>query len=608
MLSFGMVRSSLLALAVLLPMSTMANAQKKSNSKTETPIPADLQKFLDQREANKDERMEWWRDARFGLFVHWGLYAVPAGTYDGKRIPGIGEWIMLRRKIPVDTYADYAKEFNPVKYDPDAWVRLVKEAGMKYIIITAKHHDGFALFDSAVTDYDVVDATPYKKDLLVPLAEACRKHGIKLGFYYSQSQDWHHPGGATAGIRAWDEKQKGSMDDYIRDIARAQVDELLSRNKDLAVLWWDTPGRMNRDRALALLPALKHTPNIITNNRLGGGFRGDTDTPEQHIPATGLGDRDFEVCMTMNGTWGFKSYDHNWKSQKHLIQNLVDIASKGGNYLLNVGPTAEGEIPAPSIERLKAVGVWMKVNGESIYGTQASPFSYLSWGRCTSKPGDDQSTLYLHVFNWPENGVLTLPKIANQAVSARLLAGNQTLEVTRSGDDLQIAVPADAPNTISSTIALTVKGQPQVGYVFPVQQADQSVLVLAESMLIHNPAYDSSEQIKVAEVKGAPTITNWISPRIGPEAIFKVSQAGDYEVSIKVRSASQSKLTIASGRKRKGQIKLQATIAPSNEFALQSLGTIHLSKGENRLRFTPDAKGWKPVELQSLELKPVSKP
>src|SRR5262245_12071520 len=218
-----------------------------------------------------DARMKWWREARFGMFIHWGVYAVPAGSYKGQPVQGIGEWIMNRGRIPVAEYRQFARQFNPVKYDPDAWVRLAKEAGMKYIVITSKHHDGFALFDSKVTDWDVVRATPYGKDLLKPLAEACRRHGLKLGFYYSQAQDWNHPGGAASGGH-WDTAQDGDMDAYLRQIAVPQVREVLSNYGPIAVLWFDTPVNMTPERAALFLPLLKLQPGLIVNNRLGGGF------------------------------------------------------------------------------------------------------------------------------------------------------------------------------------------------------------------------------------------------------------------------------------------------------------------------------------------------
>ncbi len=409
----------------------------------------------------RDARMGWWREARFGMFIHWGVYAVPAGIYQDKQIDGIGEWIMNRAKIPVAEYIEYAKRFDPVKYDPDAWVHLAKEAGMKYLVITSKHHDGFALFDSKVTDWDVVDATPYGKDLLKPLAEACRKHGIKLGFYYSQAQDWRHPGGAAAGGH-WDEAQEGSMDDYIRDIAVPQVREILTNYGPLAILWWDTPTDMNQERAEAFLPLLELQPGIITNNRLGGGVEGDFSTPEQHIPDTGIPGRDWEVCMTMNDTWGFKSWDDNWKSTQTLIHNLVDIASKGGNYLLNVGPTAEGEIPQPSIERLKEIGRWMQVNGEAIYDTQASPFQRPEWGRCTRKEQDGKTTLYLHVFDWPADGTLGVP-VSNNVIACYLLADRSREFSTIQGKEgLTVQLTGDAPDTICSVVGLEIKGKPEV--------------------------------------------------------------------------------------------------------------------------------------------------
>lgn len=411
----------------------------------------------------RDARMQWWREARFGMFIHWGVYSVPAGTYKGERIEGIGEWIMLKAKIPVEEYRQYAKQFNPVKYRPEQWVKLAKAAGMKYIVITSKHHDGFALFDSKVTDWDVVDATPYGKDLLKPLAEACRKHGMKLGFYYSQAQDWVHPGGAAARGGHWDPKQDGNMDEYIRNIAVPQIREILTNYGPVAILWWDTPVDMTKERANMLYPLTQLQPGIITNNRLGGEYAGDTDTPEQHIPDTGIEGRDWEVCMTMNNTWGYKSYDDNWKSTETLIRNLVDIASKGGNYLLNVGPTSEGLIPEPSVQRLKQIGAWMRVNGKAIYGTTASPFSNLPWGRCTKKTHKGKTVLYLHVFHWPTDGHLLVPGLMTRVKHAYLLAPPRVyLRTQATSEGVVVKVRKKAPDPISSTVVLELHGPVEV--------------------------------------------------------------------------------------------------------------------------------------------------
>src|SRR4030042_2170286 len=349
-----------------------------------------VQGTMAQKTLTKDERRQWWREARLGMFIHWGVYAVPAGTWDGRQIGGIGEWIMNRGKIPVADYQRIASDFNPVKYDPDAWVRMAKDAGMKYIVITSKHHDGFALFETRASKWNVVDHTAYGKDLLIPLAEACKKHGIRLGFYYSQAQDWNNPGGSAARrptkegwanpdsviIDAYTKENNGHWDpaqekrtfaEYIDAVSVPQVRELLTNYGELAVLWWDTPTNMTDEAATKLQSLLSLQPAIVTNDRLKRpNFPGHHKTPEQRIPnLADLDGTDWETCMTMNGTWGYKSYDHNYKTPQTLIRNLLDIASKGGNFLLNVGPTAEGEFPPESVEILKKIGQWMKIGRAS---------------------------------------------------------------------------------------------------------------------------------------------------------------------------------------------------------------------------------------------------
>jgi alpha-L-fucosidase len=572
-----------IALAALLLLAGLSAARAQT---AESPDP-----YANETKEQKDARMAWWREARFGMFIHWGVYAVPAGTYDGKQIPGIGEWIMNRGKIPCAVYQAYAKEFNPVKYDADAWVRLAKKAGMKYIVITSKHHDGFALFDSAVTEWDIAGATPYKKDLLAPLAEACRKHGLRLGFYYSQAQDWNHKGGAGNG---WDPSQHGSMDDYIRDIAVPQVKEILTKYGEgiPAVLWWDTPHNMNPERAKPLIALLKDKPGIIHNNRLGGGFRGDTETPEQHIPATGFKDRDWETCMTLNGTWGFKSYDHAWKSTETLVRNLIDIASKGGNYLLNVGPTAEGEIPAPSIERLEEVGKWMDQYGSAIYGTSATPFSKLPWGRCTQKPG----TLFLHVFDWPADGKLLVPGLRSQVKAVKLLGG-AALQAAATDDGVVISgLPATAPNAIASVIELTYAGALEVAKQLPGPDAKGVIALTAAQADIHNHLGGE------AKLEGEH-IGYWTSEKVTVTWTFKVAKDGNYTVKASAATTKPSAFTVSGGG-----AKLDARVDNTGDykkFQDFELGTLALKAGPQEIKVAPAAGKWTPVNLRTLTLTPA---
>ena len=445
-------------------------------SKSPTPVPDPdhpVSSVPGETKAQRDARMAWWREAKFGMFVHWGVYSVPAGYYKDKPVAGIGEWIMHKAKIPMTEYQAFAKDFTADKFDAAQFVSTAKNAGMKYIVITSKHHDGFAMFDTKVNGWNIVQATPFKQDPLKALADECRKQGIRLGFYYSQAQDWNNGGSSMGG--KWDEAQKHDMDDYIDKTAIPQITEILSNyGPDTpAVVWWDTPSGMSKERAERINAVInKLRPGLIQNNRLGGGIKGDTETPEQHIPPQGYPGRDWETCMTLNDTWGFKKDDQNWKPLQTIIRNLCDIASKGGNYLLNVGPDSHGEIPAESVKRLKDVGVWMKVNGEAIYGTTATPFgeelgketiavdgygkkrpasSGNVW-RATKKPGH----IYLIIYQWPADGTFTLPVVKEKLAGASLLA-DPSVKLTITQDDKGTTVsglPAAAPDANASVIDL----------------------------------------------------------------------------------------------------------------------------------------------------------
>ncbi len=559
--------------------------------------------YANETAAERDARMKWWREARFGMFIHWGVYSVPAGTYDGKRIGGIGEWIMCTGKIPMARYQEYAKQFDPEKFNAEDWVRTAKAAGMKYIVITSKHHDGFAMFDSKASDWNIVKATPFKRDPLKELAAACRKEGLRLGFYYSQAQDWNNGGSECSGL--WDPAQKHDMDDYIDKVAVPQVKEILTDYGPgiPAVLWWDTPCDMNPERAAKLIGLLKLKPGIIHNNRLGGGFPGDTETPEQEIPATGFKGRDWETCMTMNDTWGYKSYDHDWKPTETLVRNLVDIASKGGNYLLNVGPTSEGLIPAPSIERLKEVGAWMQMNGEAIYASSASPFKKLAWGRCTQKPGK----LYLHVFDWPADGRLRVP-LASAVTRAYLLADkSQALQVASDAEGKIVSLPSASPTPYAGVVVLEIAGQPELTAVATPRirpAADGSLTLKAgEAELM-------GDGIRVERRGGEDNVGFWTNPKDYVQWPATIAKAGAYEVVATFAcapGADGSRLQLRIGDQSWTGPEIPATQG-WEDFVTETAGTIEVQKAgpvNVELKVVEMPHG-AVANLRSLVLRPVN--
>lgn len=425
------------------------------------------------------QRMQWWNDARFGMFVHWGLYSIPAGRWGERSWNHSGaEWIQQKAGVPANVYQkELLPQFRPKPDFATAWAQLAKMAGCRYLVFTSKHHDGFALHDSPLTDFDAKDACG--RDVFEEIVEATRAEGLKVGAYHSLI-DWHHPQAyAGQGLPTVEGVSNDGRDNAIYvNYLHGQVKEIMSNYGSIDILWWDFSSEQCQGeswRAKELMALVrKYQPQIVMNNRLyrsaeagwpdnhdwSKGFYidpqyGDFCTPEQRIPANGIEGVYWETCMTMNKSWGYNQHDHAWKSSTILIRNLIDIVSKGGNYLLNVGPKADGSLPEESIERMKAIGEWMNRNGDAIYGTTASPYGKPAWGRYTQKPG----TLYAHIFEWPEDCELSIPLGNRQPSKVYILAdkGQEACPSRQTEKNLIIGLPADAPDPVATVVVIEYK-------------------------------------------------------------------------------------------------------------------------------------------------------
>ena len=432
------------------------------------------QKRSTKKRLSDDERMEWWRDSKFGMFIHWGASSIIGGERGPKIAGGGAEGAMDKLDYTIEDYEKFPKMFNPTLFDADAWVTMAKDAGMKYIVLTSKHHEGFGLWDSKVSDYDVMDVSPFKRDIIKELSEACKKQGIVFCFYYS-IVDWHHPQAQgnlypNYNISQHDDPSvvNPEFPEYYENYMKPQVGELLKNYGDIGVVWFDGDwiSDYTTEMGKDLYKYIRDIqPNTIVNNRVDKGrtgmdgmdnnpgeFAGDFGTPEQEIPDTGI-DSDWEACMTMNGTWGYKPSDNKWKSSKDLIQKLVDIVSKGGNFLLNIGPDGFGRFPSESIRRLKAMGEWTKKNGEAVYGATASPFKKPKWGRYTQK----DNVIYAHVFNWPKDGVLKLNKEIKVKKATVLTNPKTALTTIATSREVLVDVPMLAPDATVTVIKIELK-------------------------------------------------------------------------------------------------------------------------------------------------------
>ncbi|WP_372651831.1 alpha-L-fucosidase [Draconibacterium sp.] len=550
------------------------------------------------QQISDEERMEWWTDARFGMFIHWGIYSVPAGFYKGEPQKNSAEWIMNRGQIPVAEYAKFAELFNPTLFDAKEFVGLAKEAGMKYMVITAKHHDGFAMFHSKCNPFNVVDATPFGRDVMKELADECAKQGIKFGFYYSQAQDWSHPGGMGNN---WDKTmQRVSSDAYVMEKALPEVNQLLSDYGDIAIFWWDTPRAMTKE----VVDSLYHVttalqPAIITNDRLGDDYPGDHKTYERHMPKKKPEDKYWELCQPVSGSWGYRSDDQNFKSLETLIGNLANAASMGGNYLLNVSPTCLGTLSPKAVERMKGIGAWMDKNSEAIYETEASPCSKVDWGYITMKRAEGITKLYLHVFDW-EAGKITVP-IRNKSAKASLLTNSSKKFRTKVGEEgLTVQLSGKAPDEINSVIVLELADAPDAIEPKPFGQDDNGVV----AFMTESAEFENMHGLGVKYNSSKDCIGSWTNEHERVYWTFAIENPATFHVTAKTAGLKEAAFEVELNGQTQ-TVKIPAT-NDYGDFKPLEIGNFEITEpGNYKITFKPVQGNWAPVNLKDVVMTPV---
>ncbi len=558
-----------------------------------------------------EQRAKWFRHDRFGMFIHWGLYAQI----------GKGEWVQLTGKIPLEEYVKLRPKFNPDQFNAAEWVALAKRAGQKYIVITTKHHDGFCMFDSKLTDYSIMN-TPFGRDICKELADECRKQGIKLGFYYS-IMDWHHPD--YLPIRRWERGKRSTegakFDRYVKYM-EGQIRELMTNYGPIVALWfdggWEHKKPADKKAFKTIIDMARQLqPNILVNDRAAIG--GDYKTPEQQIPATGVLDKDgrpamWEACMTMTtghgsfaptAWWGYDKNEKVFKPTDELIHKLVDITSKGGNFLLNVGPEPSGRIRPEEAERLEAVGRWMSQYGESIYGTTASPFRMLPFfGRVTQKG----NRFYVHVFDWPADRKLVLPGLEDLPTRARLL-GRRVKRVgvrrlSRDGNDaVVLTVPRKASDPIDSVIALDFDAPPVVKPLV-IRPDKRGKLELSAAYAEIRAKH--GQRARPRSERGRTYVGNWSNPQDRVVWCFTMPEAGTYRVKLDARVAAEA----AIGQRVAIRVGKRRLIAKITKDGVAVEGTLDIPAGDQELLVRlMDAKRTGPpiIDLFGVTLTPVKK-
>jgi alpha-L-fucosidase len=484
----------------------------------------------EQTKTANEQKVKWFREAKFGMFIHWGLFSQQAGIYNEKRYYGVSEWIQQRAKIPALEYEKYAKDFNPSQFNAEEWVAVAKASGIKYIVITAKHHDGFAMYQSMVSAFNVVDATPFKRDPMKELVAACKKAGIKLGFYYSQFQDWHEPNG---GGNVWDfEKKNKDYKQYYASKAVPQIKELLTNYGDIGLIWFDTPGDMTAEESKEFLNKVKEwQPNCLVSSRVGNGQGDYKDFGDSEVPV-GVVKEPWEAIATHNDSWGYSLFDENYKTPKEIIHLLSTVSSKGGNLLLNIGPLANGKIPEKSVSYFTATGDWLKKNGESIYGSTYSTIRQQVWGVTTNKPGK----IYVHIFKPSFDGQIFVPIKGIKVNKTYWLENNKTVASESKADGIYLNVPGAFPDVRDAVVVIDYKGELKDDYTaneWVNMQFDEFSLLPSAAQLSGKATVGTvRSSLYFGDWKWTPCVQNMVTP--ADEIQFKVdfAEKGDYKLSL----------------------------------------------------------------------------
>ena len=567
-----------------------------------------------------EERIAWWREARFGMFVHWGIYSLPGGEWKGKKVSGYAEHLMRKEKISRSEYLELAHTFNPVKFNADEWILNAKKAGMRYFIITAKHHDGFAMFDSKASDYNIVKQTPFKRDPMAELAIACKKYGIKFGFYYSHAFDWEDP---NAPGNDWDYDNPGGdlllhgganwfdvhpellpkVVKYIDEKAIPQIKELLTKYHP-DILWFDTPHKIPLSENIRILKAIRETdPNVVVNGRLArtanfmfGDYQNTSDRPAEFFPVKG----DWEGIPTTNESYGYSKFDLSHKPVSYFIQLLAKAASRGGNILMNIGPMGNGEMAPKDLEILKGIGIWMDKNHESIYGTTRSSLAIQNWGVSTQK----DKKLYLHVFTFPENGNLIIGGLKSNIKNAYLLAdpSKKSLKFNRLNPlDVSVTLPTNAKDAINTVVVLETDGK----------IVTDTARLLSSSLSNTLLAFDAQLQGKGFKFGDGKTdryyVEGWKQKDQNIGWQVRLNAPVVYKVSVKYLGSpdSEGSFRFIADNKTVKEDKTNASTKGSQVITLD-LGTLSLSKGVHDLKLVPvEIKKAELMKLLEIQLTPV---